>query len=199
MNLKRLTQFNNPSRKIKNNMTTPQLKKSIGSSSSRLALLLIALVFACLGIRQSAQAGYIVTLQQVGPNVVATGSGAIDLHGLTFSNSTFLVPEILPSFHSLGHDMGMGCEIRTGPFSSMYQDPRQSVDRYLGASGPISFGRTSFFEMFANSGSGNMVGIVAADYTSPEFTGVLPVFQGAMSPVLLYQTARPTTARLLQP
>jgi hypothetical protein len=71
-------------KKNQNNMTTPHLKKSIGSSSSRLALLLIALVFACLGIRQSAQAGYIVTLQQVGPDVVATGSGAINLHGLTF-------------------------------------------------------------------------------------------------------------------
>ena len=87
MNLKKLMQFNNPPGKIKNNMTTPHLKKSIGRSSSRLALLLIALVFACLGIRQSAQAGYIVTLQQVGPNVVATGSGAINLHGLTFSHS----------------------------------------------------------------------------------------------------------------
>src|SRR6266516_6070742 len=83
MNLKKLMQFNNPPRKIKNNMTTPHLKKSIGSSSSRLALLLIALVFACLGIRQSAQAGYIVTLQQVGPDVVATGSGVIDLTGLS--------------------------------------------------------------------------------------------------------------------
>ena len=86
MNLKKLMQFNNPPGKIKNDMTTPHLKKSIGSSSSRLALLLIAL-FRLLGIRQTAQAGYIVTLQQVGPNVVATGSGAINLHGLTFSQS----------------------------------------------------------------------------------------------------------------
>ena len=182
MNHKKLMQFNNPPGKIKNNMTTPHLKKSIGSSPSRLALLLIALVFACLGIRQSAQAGYIVTLQQVGPDVVATGSGAIDLHGLTFSNSTFLVPEILPSFHSLGHYMGMGCEIKYGAVFFHVQDPRQSVDRYLGASGPISFGRTCFFEMFANSGSGNMVGIAAADYTSPEFQESFSVFQGAMSP-----------------
>ena len=94
MNLKKLMQFNNPPGKIKNNMTTPHLKKSIGSSSSRLALLLIALVFACLGIRQSAQAGYIVTLQQVGPNVVATGSGAINLTGLTFSISGSINPVI---------------------------------------------------------------------------------------------------------
>jgi hypothetical protein len=31
-----------------------------------------------------AQAGYTVTLQEVGTDVVATGSGAIDLNGLTF-------------------------------------------------------------------------------------------------------------------
>ena len=97
MNLKKLMQFNNPPGKIKNNMTTPHLKKSIGSSSSRLALLLIALVFACLGIRQSAQAGYIVTLQQVGPDVVATGSGAINLHGLTFSYSGSVNPAMRPT------------------------------------------------------------------------------------------------------
>ena len=30
-----------------------------------------------------AQARYVVTLQEVGPNVVATGSGTIDLTGLT--------------------------------------------------------------------------------------------------------------------
>ena len=44
-----------------------------------------------------AQAGYTVTLQQVGPNVVATGSGAINLTGLTFSQSTSLSPEIQSS------------------------------------------------------------------------------------------------------
>src|SRR5438045_6581379 len=111
-------QFNNPPG-IQNNMTTPHLKKSIGSSSSRLALLLIALVFACLGIRQSAQAGFIVTLQQVGSDVVATGSGAIDLTGLTFvSHSPFsLIGWIVPS----------DATIRTGPLSRL--------DFYSGASG----------------------------------------------------------------
>src|SRR5438045_9718210 len=88
-------QFNNPPG-IQNNMTTPHLKKSMGSSPSRLALLLIALVFACLGIRQSAQAGYIVTLQEVGSDVVATGSGAIDLTGLTFLAHFHLIPVINP-------------------------------------------------------------------------------------------------------
>ena len=51
-------QFNNPA-STKNetkNMTTPHLKKTMGRSPSQLALLVIALVFACLAIRQSAQA-----------------------------------------------------------------------------------------------------------------------------------------------
>ena len=45
----------------------------------------LAIVLAWLLSVRPAQAGYTVTLQQVGPDVVATGSGAIDLRGLTFS------------------------------------------------------------------------------------------------------------------
>ena len=148
MNLK--MQFNNPPGKIKNNMTTPHLQKSIGSSSSRLALLLIALVFACLGIRQSAQAGYIVTLQQVGPNVVATGSGAINLHGLTFSQSGSLDPHVMP--YSVFLPLHGIVGISTGP-------PSSSVDNYSGIiNGPPRFG-SSALTWSASSGSGDMVGI----------------------------------------
>jgi hypothetical protein len=43
----------------------------------------LAIVLAWLLSVRPAQAGYIVTLQQVGPDVVATGSGAIDLRGLS--------------------------------------------------------------------------------------------------------------------
>ena len=39
---------------------------------------------ARLGITQSARANFIATMNQVGTNVVATGSGTIDLTGLTF-------------------------------------------------------------------------------------------------------------------
>jgi len=131
-------------------MTTPHLNKSIGSSSSRLAFLLIALVFACLGIRQSAQAGYIVTLQQVGPNVVATGSGAFNLHGLTVSRSFFQDPGIKP----FGHILVGPAFIATGPTSS-------SVHHYFGTiTGPGSFGSSANFTL-ASSGSGDMVGISA--------------------------------------
>jgi len=93
-----------------------------------------------------AQAGYTVTLQQVGPNVVATGSGAINLTGLTFSQSaTGANPGLRPS------GAGYSAFISTGPASS-------SVDYYYSPTGPTSFGSSSFLTS-ASSGSGYMVGI----------------------------------------
>ena len=49
----------------------------------------LAIVLAWLLSVRPAQAGYTVTLQQVGPDVVETGSGAIGLKGLTLRNSFF--------------------------------------------------------------------------------------------------------------
>ena len=43
----------------------------------------LAIVLGWLLTARPAQAGYTVTLQQVGPDVVATGSGALDLTGRT--------------------------------------------------------------------------------------------------------------------
>ena len=148
-------------------MTTPHLKKSIGRSPSRLALLLIALVFACLGIRQSAQAGHTVTLQEVGPDVVATGSGAINLTGLTFVAHFHLNAAIDPPHAT----------IRTGPLSP--------VDLYhTESSGPVSFG--SGHETFASSGSGQMVGIgglhtliVPGGYVSGTFLSASATYSNA--------------------
>src|SRR5438046_6635589 len=58
----------------------------------------LAIGLAWLLSVQPAQAGYIVTLQQVGPDVVATGSGAINLHGLTFSHSGSANPGLIAAF-----------------------------------------------------------------------------------------------------
>lgn len=46
-------------------------------------LLLSALVASLISIAPAARAAYINTMQQVGPNVVATGSGSIVLTSLT--------------------------------------------------------------------------------------------------------------------
>ena len=48
----------------------------------------VAIVLAWLLAVRPAQAGFIVTRQQVGPDVVTTGSGAIDLTGLTLLGSS---------------------------------------------------------------------------------------------------------------
>ena len=75
--------------------------KSLEFFKSTLATTL-AIVLAWLLSVRPAQAGYTVTLQQVGPDVVATGSGAIDLTGLTFTNffSGSLGPGINPHWRS---------------------------------------------------------------------------------------------------
>ena len=90
-----------------------------------------------------AQAGYIVDLTQQGSNVVASGSGAIDLTGLSFfltlNEAAFIGPSTAlvyagPAFPDLS-----------------------AVDEYTGITGPRSFGSGS--ESFPSSGSGDLVGI----------------------------------------
>jgi hypothetical protein len=101
-----------------------------------------------------AQAGYTVTLQEVGTDVVATGSGAIELFGLTFNQSaTGVNPGLRPNG---GPPRPLEFEfIYTGPTSS-------SVDIYFSPTGPTGFG--SGGGASANSGSGNMVGVVTSAY-----------------------------------
>jgi hypothetical protein len=103
-----------------------------------LASLAIAIICGvCAG---PAQAGYLVTLQQVGPDVVATGSGAVDLTGLSLDFTCPACESVInPSVGGL----------RTGSTGP--------IDAFSGAiSGPTSFGSGSF--TFANSGSGDLVG-----------------------------------------
>jgi hypothetical protein len=90
---------------------------------------------------QPAQA-YTVTLQQIGSNVVANGSGAINLTGLTFQGSTFgTITGIRANTGSIG----------TGPLAQL------NFDFYTGFTGPTSFGSGASF--LPNTGSGDFVGI----------------------------------------
>jgi PEP-CTERM motif-containing protein len=89
-----------------------------------------------------AQAGYVVDLTQQGSNVVATGSGPIDLTGLTRLGGILSeAPRLSPSAPS----------VITGPTSGPL------LDGYTGVSGPANFG--SGHQTIANSGSGDFVGI----------------------------------------
>ena len=102
-------------------------------------ILLALAAVAALSV-QPAQA-YMVTLKQVGSDVVATGSGPINLTGLNFVISTVLSAQINSTVAAIG----------TGPAFPV------AGDLYNGLSGPTSFG--SGLTTFPSSGSGDTVGI----------------------------------------
>jgi hypothetical protein len=85
------------------------------------------------------QAGYIVTFSQVGPDVVASGGGTIDLNGLTFITPGSTQPQVAPTF------------------ATEAAGAAGDVDEYSGASGPTSFGPGVFTN--ATTGTGDLVGI----------------------------------------
>jgi hypothetical protein len=113
-----------------------------------------------LGITQSARA-YTVRLDQLGANVVANGSGAFNLTGLTF---------FLPGIDFTARIRAGGGVIITGPPGGS-----GDVDIYTGFTGPTSFGSGFFF--FPNTGSGDIVGIDAQS----SFGGLLAVPPGYVS------------------
>ena len=116
--------------------------KTLTLAAIRCSLMFTAVTGSLVCV-QPAQA-YTVTLQQVGANVVATGSGAIDLTGLNFGGTLTNGQALIAASEA---------QIFTGPTSLT------SFDLYTGLSGPRAFGIG--FSKFANSGSGDLVGIGA--------------------------------------
>ena len=115
--------------------------KTVILAAIRCSLMFTAVTGSLVSVKP-AQA-YTVRLQQIGANVVANGSGAINLTGLNFLSSSAAFPNLLPA----------GALIVTGPTTF------SAVDVYLGLTGPTSFG--SGFTTFANSGSGDTVGVLS--------------------------------------
>ena len=112
------------------------------SPKKLLPLIVFGIAVTSLFSVQPAQA-FMVTLDQVGANVVATGSGPINLTGLTFTGSSVSNGILItPSFG----------EIATGP-SGVFLN----TDSYTGFTGPSSFGSGDL--IFPNTGSGDLVGI----------------------------------------
>jgi len=129
--------------------------KSLKSFKPALATTLAIVVGWLLTVRP-AEAGYTVTLQQVGPDVVATGSGAINLTGLIHAGylTYGFGPGVLPGAADDGWGGVIAGRISTGPTIA------GSVDSYhLGPSGPTSFGSGGGAD--ASSGSGDTVGTAA--------------------------------------
>lgn len=93
------------------------------------------------GFSLPAQAAYMMTLTEVGSNVVATGSGSLDLTGLSLRvGFTASAPFINPSGADLYVGMGDG---------ALYAD----------ISGPSNFGPSFGFGPTSASGSGDVAGI----------------------------------------
>jgi hypothetical protein len=87
---------------------------------------------------------YTITLEQMGPNVVATGSGAINLTGLSFVTS-----QVGQGGNGVIPNLGV---IIIGPGTSGL-----GVDLYTGFTGPTAFGSGGSHP--ANTGSGDLVAI----------------------------------------
>src|SRR5215475_141132 len=108
-----------------------------------LPLILSGIAVTSLFSVRPAQA-YTVTLQQVGSDVVATGSGAINLTGLTFASGGLVANGSMgPSIALLVVADGTG------------------LSRYTGFSGPSSFG-PGITIVSDSSDSGDSVGIIGA-------------------------------------
>ena len=107
----------------------------------RCSLMFTAVTASLFSIR-SAQA-YTVTLERVGfDTVVATGSGALDLTGLTLQDDdAFGGPAISPFLGNITTGSPNHCELYGGAFT-----------------GPSSFGRGS--QTFASNGTGDIVGML---------------------------------------
>jgi len=108
------------------------------SPKKLLPLTLFAIAVTSLFSVQPAQA-YTVTLQQMGSNVVATGSGAINLTGLFHFDSHATAPAVIANEAYISISVG-GLQ-----------------DIYSGFTGPATFGNGGEFD--TNLGSGDPVGI----------------------------------------
>ncbi len=104
-----------------------------------------ALLVGCSLAAPPAQADYIVTLTQVGGNVVATGSGTIDLTDLSLFGTGIVITSVTPS----------SGRITIGPAASP-----AFTTVYTGFTGPTSFG--SGGTTFPSSGSGPIVGTITS-------------------------------------
>lgn len=117
-----------------------------------LSCLVLSFLLSC-----HARASYIIVIQQIGPDVVASGSGSIDTTDLTSPSSASIASLI----------NGGEAQTNLGPITNT------NATHYTGLTGTTSFGNINI-NRAANSGSGPIVGIqgnahalfVPAGYTS---------------------------------
>ncbi len=116
------------------------------------SLMIGALAAVALGVFEAhpARAEFILNFDQVGSNVVATGSGTIDTADLTFMNTSAWLGGIVPN----------GAEWATG------SNPGGAfTDTYSGISGPAAFGTASV--TYATTVSGDPMALVSGEIAVP--------------------------------
>jgi len=114
-----------------------------------LPLTLFGIAVTSLFFVQPAQ-GFTVTMEQVGSNVVANGSGAINLTGLTFAGGA-----------AIG---GGGIQASAG---QIITGSPGSARAYTGLNGPTSFGSGGLFD--ASTSSGDLFGRFPTQFGGPLF------------------------------
>jgi hypothetical protein len=102
-----------------------------------------ASVLVSVATIDNAHAEFIVNIDQVGSNVVVTGSGTLDINGLAYNET------ITTAFSSVDAQFGQLSIGPTGDSSSVYV--------YLGITGPSNFGTGGLYT--PSSGSGDYVGM----------------------------------------
>jgi len=134
-------------------------------------------IFAVTSSIAASASPYEVTLEQEGANVVATGSGSIDVTGLHMQIGASVTPVLIPE----GGDIVT--RFTTG--SVLFQ----GADSYVGFTGPRSFGTGNV--ALPSAGTGDVVGIF-----NDAFPAELLVPVGYVSDTPLSDTATYTGATL---
>ena len=122
-------------------MRTGAIRKVLGS--------IVLSALAGLYLPSQAHAAYIAVITQVGPDVVVTGAGAINLAGLTYRP-----PQSGPIDQASAYMSAHGGLLEIGPLSLT------DVRKYSGISGPTAFGTGHTF--YPTTGSGDLVDIVGS-------------------------------------
>jgi PEP-CTERM motif len=128
-----------------------------GNDMKNIALALVAA--GSVLIAAPANAAYLINVEQVGSDVVATGSGSIDFADLTFQ----------------GFEIPAAPDVDASDGRLAVASTSEDGDYYTGVSGPTQFGSGGLF--VADSGSGSEVGSVSATEI------VIPPGYGAGDPI----------------
>jgi hypothetical protein len=117
---------------------------ALNNRFARAAILATGVAAGAFGYAPRVEAAFIVTMDEVGSDVVAAGTGSIDLKGLTFEESGSTAGGI-------------------APFVAIVAPGSGSVDVYRGIAGPASFGSGGVSSP-ASSATGPAVGIVSTAF-----------------------------------